>query len=978
MPHWVIRVFVLALFPLVAGAQERRDVIVIVSEPCVVEQVIREEPEPRARRSRLLSDEGERRAVVLRSRKARLAAAIRDTGADLVGSTEFVLNTLLVRATPEQLEALRSLPGVEAALVAPEMRLFLDAAVPLVRAPEAWALLAGGEANAGRGIKIAIIDTGIDQTHPMFPPSGLAALSGYPKGDTQAMIAGFTNNKVIVARDFTGGNSAADTVGHGTFVAGIAAGARVQSVSPSASISGVAPKAYLGNYRVILNGKASSNAVMEAIDAAMRDGMDVINLSVGSSEPIPPEQDPYARAVQNANAVGVVVVAAAGNSGPAARTVSSPASLPAVLAVGATSNARRFSGAVTVASADGVPASLARMGGFPGSQPVFSSVFGPAPLADVSTLDPSALACLPSASLPSGVILAPKSLSGKLALIKRGLCTFTEKIQNAVAAGAVGAIIYNNVDDTPPMMDTRDAQIPSMIISKAEGEALAGFLAAHRAQASFDPALSAWPSTADVLARFSGRGPAGGSTQPVKPDVLAPGRFILSAAQNQYASGDVYSLSRYAVEDGTSMSSPMVAGAAALLMQAHPEYCQAASRSAECVNLVKSALVNTAVPISASEDGAPISAQNSGAGRLNVLAALTTTLLAQPTALSFATHAPRSTYRASQPLKITNAGAATDLLTLRIVPRQPHPSVIVELDKSSLPLTPAQSAQVLVTLYNTGFTQTVAEGSVNIASQATGKSINIPYWVSYVMPEVNPDGVVNAAGYRSDSGVAPGSIVSIFGVALSAVSAAGAGTVPLPTLLGGTTAVLSVDSGSGQTTKIDMPLFYSSSGQVNAQIPFEARPGTTAIMTLSVDGLAGAPLAVRVASYNPGLFSRTQDGSGPGAILHGDATPVTSDRPARPGESVSLYATGLGAVDNRPDTGKAASSLLLSNTLVRPAVSIGGREAVVTFSGLAPGFVGLYQVNVIVPTDLADDDAHPVVLNIGGVSSNTVKLPIRQ
>jgi len=977
MPHWVIRVFVLALFPLVAGAQARRDVIVVVSDPSVIEQVIQEEPEPRARRSRLLSDDGERRAVVLRSRKARLAAAIRDSGADIVGSTEFVLNALLVRATPEQLEALRRLPGVESALVAPEMRLCLDAAVPLVRAPEAWALPAvGGEANAGRGIKIAILDTGIDQTHPMFQSAGLQVPSGYPKGDTQAMIAGFTNNKVIVARDFTGGKSAADTDGHGTFVAGIAAGARVQSVSPSASISGVAPRAFLGNYRVILNGQAFSNAVMEAIDVAVRDGMDVVNLSVGSTEPIPPEQDPYARAIQNANAVGVMVVAASGNSGPAARTVSSPASLPAVLAVGATSSSQRFSGTVTVASADGLPAALARIGGFPGSQPVFNSVFGPAPLADVRALDPSALACLPSASLPSGVTLAPGSLSGRVALIKRGLCTFTEKIQNATAAGALGALIYNNVDDTPPMMDTREARVPSMIISKAEGEALAGFLAAHRAQASFDPTLSAWPSTADVLARFSGRGPAGGSAQPVKPDVVAPGRFILSAAQNQYASGDVYSLSRYAVEDGTSMSSPMVAGAAALVMQAHPEYRRDYGPS-DGVNLIKSALVNTAVPISTSEDGAPISAQNSGAGRLNVLAALTTTLLAQPTALSFATHAPRSTYRASQPLKITNAGAAGDTLTLRIVPRQPHPSVIVELDKSSLSLAPAQNAQVLVTLYNTGFTQTVAEGSVNIASQATGKSINVPYWVSYVVPEVNPDGVVNAAGYRSDSGVAPGSIVSIFGVALSAVSAAGANILPLPTLLGGTTAVFSVDSGSGQITKIDMPLFYSSSGQVNAQIPFEARTGTAATMTLSVDGLAGASLTVRVASYNPGLFSRSQDGSGLGAILHGDATPVTPDLPARPGESVSLYATGLGAVDNRPDTGKAASSVLLSNTLTRPAVSIGGREAVVTFSGLAPGFVGLYQVNVIVPTDLVTGE-HPVVLNIGGVSSNTVKLPVRQ
>ena len=977
MPHWVIRSFVLALFPLVAGAQERRDVIVVVSDPSVIEQVIQEEPEPRARRSRLLSDDGERRAVVLRSRKARLAAAIRDSGADIVGSTEFVLNALLVRATAEQLEALRRLPGVESALVAPEMRLCLDAAVPLVRAPEAWALPAiGGEANAGRGIKIAIIDTGIDQTHPMFLSSGLQVPSGFPKGDTQAMIAGFTNSKVIVARDFTGGNSAADTDGHGTFVAGIAAGARatVQSVSPSTSISGVAPRAFLGNYRVILNGTAHSYAVMEALDAAMRDGMDVINLSVGSSEPIAPEQDPYTRAVQNANAVGVMVVAASGNSGPAARTVSSPASVPAVLAVGATSSTRRFSGTVIMASADGLPAALARISGFPGSQPAFKSVFGPAPLAEVRVLDPSALACLPSASLPSGVNLAPGSLSGRVALIKRGLCTFTEKIQNATAAGAVAALIYNNVDDSPPMMDTREARIPSMSISKADGEALAGFLAAHGAQASFDPTLSAWPSTADVLARFSGRGPTAGSAQPVKPDLVAPGRFILSAAQNQDPNGEVYSSSRYAIEDGTSMSSPMVAGAAALVMQAHPEYRRDYT---DGVNLIKSALVNTAVPISTSEDGVPISAQNSGTGRLNVLAALTTTLLAQPTALSFATHASRSTFRASQPLKITNAGAASDTLTLRIVPRQPHPSVIVELDKSSLSLAPAGNAQVLVSLYNTGFTQTVAEGSVNITSQATLKSINVPYWVSYVMPEVNPDGVVNAASYRSDSGVAPGSIVSIFGVALSSVSAAGAGSVPLPTLLGGTTAVFSVDSGSGQTTKIDMPLFYSSSGQVNAQIPFEARPGTAATMTLSVDGLAGASLTVRVASYNPGLFSRSQDGSGPGAILHGDASPVTPDLPASPGESISLYATGLGAVDNRPDTGKAASSVLLSNTLVRPAVSIGGRDAVVTFSGLAPGFVGLYQVNVSVPTDLMTGE-HPVVLNIGGVSSNTVKLPVRQ
>lgn len=979
MPQWVARFFVFVLFSLALGAQERRDAIVVVSEPSVVEQVAWEQPETRARLRRLLSDDGEQRAMTLRSRKGLLAASIRQTGAELVATTEFVLNAVMVRATPEQLEAIRRLPGVQMAVEARPVQLFLNTAVPLVKATDAWALPAiGGEGNAGRGVKIAVIDSGIDQTHPMLQDGQLSPPQGYPKGDSQAMISGFTNSKVIVARDFTNERTGTDSDGHGTFVAAIAAGLRAQATSPAASISGVAPKAFLGNYRVIPasgNGTSSTSAIIQAIEAAYRDGMDIINLSMGSPDPVPPDQDPFALAVQNANAAGVLVVAAAGNasSGPAApRSVSSPASLPTVLAVGATTNGQRFSATVMVASADGVPASLAQIGGFPGSQPAFKSVFGPAPLADVVTLDPSALACPPSASLPSGINLAPGSMSGQVALIKRGQCPFTDKIRNVTAAGAVGALIYNNLDAAPPMMDTRDTQVPSMIVSKADGLALADFLAAHRAQVSFDPALTARSTTPDILASFSARGPAGGSAQQIKPEMVAPGRFILSATQNQNPNGELYNQSRFDIEDGTSFSAPMVAGAAALIRQVHPlrpEFPPA---------YIKSALVNTAAPITTTEDGAPVSAQNSGAGRLNVLAALSTPVVAEPTTLSFGTHAPRSEYRASLPLKISNISGSNDTFTLRVVPRQPHPSVIVEVDQPSVSLVPTQNAQVRVTLYNTGFTQTIAEGVISITSQATGKAINVPYWVSYVVPEMNPDGVVNAASYRSDAGVAPGSIVSIFGVALSSVAAAGATNVPLPTVLGGTKAVFSSDLGTGQVSKIDMPLFYSSGGQVNAQVPFEAKPGNTATITLSVDGIVGTAQSLRLAPYNPGLFSRNQDGAGPGAILHADGTPVSlPDSPAQPGETISIYATGLGTVDNRPDTGQAASTLSLSNTLVRPDVSIGGRPAAVTFSGLAPGFVGLYQVNVIVPTDLGSGD-HAVVLNIGGASSNPVTLSVRQ
>ena len=182
----------------------------------------------------------------------------------VTGSVQTVLNAVFVLATPDQVAQLRSMPGVAGVRPLRRFRKSLDAAVPLLNGPGAWALV-GGEGRAGRGIKIAVIDTGIDQTHPAFQDNQLAIPSGFPKCNAASDCSSFTNNKVIVARSYVaqlaagfGLNPAAtsrpddysarDLDGHGTAVAMCAAGET--NTGPAATITGMAPKAYLGNYKV--------------------------------------------------------------------------------------------------------------------------------------------------------------------------------------------------------------------------------------------------------------------------------------------------------------------------------------------------------------------------------------------------------------------------------------------------------------------------------------------------------------------------------------------------------------------------------------------------------------------------------------------------------------------------------------------------------------------------------------------------------
>ena len=239
---------------------------------------------------------------------------------------------------------------------------------------------------------------------------------------------------------------------------------------------------------------------------------------------------------------------------------------------------------------------------------------------------------------------------------------------------------------------------------------------------------------------------------------------------------------------------------------------------------------------------------------------------------------------------------------------------------------------------------------------------------------ISSNGVVNGASFSV--GAAAGSIGSLFGENVAALTIV-ASTVPLPTSLGGVTV---------QVNGIAAPLFFVSPFQINFQFPWELPNLGGASITVTVDGVSSSPQTVELNTAGPGIFTTSSTGTGQGAILiagTGDlaapfgSVPGRSTRAASRNGVISIYCTGLGDVVNRPANGTRSPSSPLATTFETPTVRIGGEPAEVTFSGLAPSFVGLYQVNVRVPQTAPTGNAVPVVLRIGEVNSNTVTIAVQ-
>jgi len=261
-------------------------------------------------------------------------------------------------------------------------------------------------------------------------------------------------------------------------------------------------------------------------------------------------------------------------------------------------------------------------------------------------------------------------------------------------------------------------------------------------------------------------------------------------------------------------------------------------------------------------------------------------------------------------------------------------------------------------------------GKVTVTATATGLP-SVTFALTAV-PLVPQDGFVNGASFARNTPLAAGTIASLFGQGLAA-STEGAISLPLPTTLASGTQVLVA---SGTKAAVAAPLFYVSPGQINFQMPFEVNDST---VTVSVTN--GAPdvkstVTLSVATSSPGVFSLNQSGGGPGEILHADFSPVSVANPAAAGEVLLVYCTGLGAV-NPPVASGVASPTPPAIAATLPTVTIQGTAAPVEFAGLAPGFAGLYQINVKVPTGLTAGSTVPLVVAVGSRAGNTVTIALK-
>jgi endoglucanase len=238
--------------------------------------------------------------------------------------------------------------------------------------------------------------------------------------------------------------------------------------------------------------------------------------------------------------------------------------------------------------------------------------------------------------------------------------------------------------------------------------------------------------------------------------------------------------------------------------------------------------------------------------------------------------------------------------------------------------------------------------------------------VPAVAPAISAGGVVNPATFQAKVALAPGGLASVFGRNLAPVTSAAA-AFPAPTALGGGQILMN--------TGAAVPILFASPGQMNIQVPWEADPNLAGSVTAAVGLLSNDAEPIPLATASPVIF--LQPGGMQGAVVISNTAVLASPaRPAHPGEYITIYCTGLGAVTNQPATGYPAPTAPLAGTILTPAVKLGNVLGKVSFAGLTPGFVGLYQVDVQVPADAPTGDQVRLSIVIGGVESNVVAIAI--
>ena len=584
-----------------------------------------------------------------------------------------------------------------------------DPDLTLVRAAEAWTAV-GGAANAGAGVKVAVIDSGIDASHPCFDDAGYPAQQQLGDPD-------LTNNKVVVAKVFSNrvrqdGLDASAIDSHGTHVAGtIACNAHTPAVVDGVDIpydpSGVAPRALLGNYNVFPadTGTARSEDILDAMEEAYADGFDVANMSLGGARNDGGGAFLLDNAIGNLDRANMVVAVAAGNEGPGYWTVHYPGAAPRALTAGASTVGHSIVNQVSVAGTD----YEAVVGDFGTLEDDLT-----APLKVVA--DPaSAYAHKLSVACDAGPALP--SLTGTIALLGRGDCDFTVKMRNAQNAGAVGVIVVDRVAEAPFTMSHNGLEpqptIPGVMVSLADGAVIDD----HDGELATIKALGVYltdPSATNAMASFSSQGPTHGDLL-VKPDVVAPGADVLSAFPASHCDEPPC----WAIIGGTSMATPHLAGAAAVVRGAHPSWSAAE---------VRSAVVNTAqqnVLRHPETDAVTNDAMITGAGLLDVLAATGAVAGLDPVSTSFGAVASGAGVRRTATVTVTNLSSSSRTFTVAVADTAADGAVFAT-GGGTFTLAPGASRSVTVSVTTAkgvadGFKQAwlrVSDGGTEVAHAA--------------------------------------------------------------------------------------------------------------------------------------------------------------------------------------------------------------------------------------------------------------------
>jgi uncharacterized repeat protein (TIGR01451 family) len=545
-------------------------------------------------------------------------------------SFQFAVNGVAAVLTPAEAAKVAEDPAVEHIALDEERELHTDAGPGWSNADALWNAveeLGLPEDYKGEGIVIGTIDTGINPSSPSFAETGddgythtnpLGAgnyLGACDPSNTDQYDPDFPcNGKLIGAYGFISDadRSALDDDGHGSHTASTSGGNVVEGVVPTApegtdpppmDISGVAPHANVISYR----GCCTVAGLTASIDQAIADGVDVINYSIGSSAPSDVWTEWDTLGFLNARAAGIFVATSNGNSGPGVATTGSPADAPWITSVGASTHNRHAFNTLTglTSSAGDLPDLTGKSltGSLPATEIVDAASVGDALCESTSGHE--------------------AEFAGKVVVCDRGTIGRVAKSENVAAQGAVGFVLGNDEVHGPSVLGDAYA-IPGVFLGYDDAATLKAWLkdGSGHTGAITGTTFTVDDALGDVMSSFSSRGP-NRAVDTIVPSLTAPGVDILAALGD--AEG-AYDHVEYGIISGTSMSSPHVAGAGALLTQARPEWTPAQQQSA---------LMTTARTGVKSHDGTPATPYAQGSGHMDIGAAVNAGLLFDETVANY-------------------------------------------------------------------------------------------------------------------------------------------------------------------------------------------------------------------------------------------------------------------------------------------------------------------------------------------------------